>query len=97
MERNHTTETVFGISAATTGLGILTFALFPLVLPILILTVAALVPLLAVGAILAIPVALIAAVVLGIGAIGRRVGGRRASVRADERQGRPLSTVAHSG
>jgi hypothetical protein len=81
MERNGLAETIFGISTALTGGGVLTLALAPLALPILILTIAALVPLLAVGLVLAIPIALIAGVVSAVRAIARRVrpsGGRPA-------------------
>jgi hypothetical protein len=71
MERNGLAETIFGISTALTGGGVLTLALAPLALPILILTIAAVVPLLAVGLVLAIPVAVIAGVVSAVRAIAR--------------------------
>jgi hypothetical protein len=87
MERNGTLETTSGIAAALTGLGALTFALAPLALPILILTLASLVPLLAVGLVVAIPVALIAGVVAAIRAIGRR--GRPSAAGPTDRR-RPL-------
>lgn len=66
-------ETVNGVAAAATGLGVVTFALFPLAVPIVILTVVAtlplvlpLVPLAALGAILY-------AVWVGVRAVGRVV------------------------
>jgi hypothetical protein len=83
MERNGLAETIFGISTALTGGGVLTLALAPLALPILILTIAALVPLLAVGLVLAIPIAVIAGIVAAIRAIGRR--GRPSAGPADRR------------
>jgi hypothetical protein len=97
MRSSSATETTFGVAAALTGIGIVTFALFPLSIPILILTAASLVPLLAVGIVVAIPVALIAAVVLAIRAIRRRATGRRGSVDRDDRQGRAVSAVAGRG
>jgi hypothetical protein len=97
MRSSSATETTFGVVAALTGIGIVTFALFPLSLPILILTAASLLPLLAVGIVVAIPFALIAAVVLAIRAIRRRATGRRDSVDRDERRGRAASAVAHRG
>jgi hypothetical protein len=95
MRSRAATETTFGILAALTGLGVVIFALFPLSIPILILTVAALVPLLALGAVVAIPVALIAVALLAVRAIRRRAGGGRDSVGRDERRGRAASAVAH--
>jgi hypothetical protein len=92
MERNGTAETVFGISTGLSGLGILTFALAPLALPILILTIAALVPLLAVGLVVAIPVGVIAGVWVAIRAIGRRV--RSAARPADRDRRRGLRVAA---
>ncbi len=47
-------ETVFGISTALAGIGILTVALAPLAMPILILIIVSLLPLLAVGLVLAL-------------------------------------------
>ncbi|MGH2985550.1 MAG: hypothetical protein ACRDLO_02545 [Solirubrobacterales bacterium] len=76
---------VFGTAAAATGVGILTFALFPLAIPIVVLTIVATLPF----ALPLIAVAAIAAILigawLGIRAAGRgirRLGrgpGRRAS------------------
>ena len=63
------TETVFGITAALTGLGVLTFALFPLALPIVILTGALLIPLLPLAAL----AALVGAAALVIRGIGHRL------------------------
>jgi O-antigen/teichoic acid export membrane protein len=68
-----------GAAAAATGLGILTFALFPLAVPIVILTIVATLPLalpvvvLALaGAILVGIWAVLRAVVRGLGRLGRR-------------------------
>jgi membrane protein implicated in regulation of membrane protease activity len=97
MRSSSATETTFGVVAALTGIGIVTFALFPLSLPILILTAASLLPLLAVGLAVAIPVALIAAVALAIRAIFRRAAGGRDSVNRDERRGGAVSAVAGRG
>ena len=72
MERKRWTEAAVGIMTALTGLGVLTIALAPLALPILILTIASLVPLLAVGLAAGIPIALIAAVWLALRALRRR-------------------------
>jgi hypothetical protein len=97
MRSESTTETAFGFFAATTGLGIVTFALFPLALPILILTAASLIPLLAIGLVVAVPVGVIAVVVLLVRAILRRATGRRDSVDRDE-HGRPaVSALAGRG
>jgi hypothetical protein len=93
MERNGLAETTFGIGTALTGLGVLTFALAPLALPILILTLASLVPLLAVGVAVAIPIALIAGAVMAIRAIGRH--GRPSAARpADRRRPAGLRVAA---
>ena len=94
MRSSSATETIFGVVAALTGIGIVTFALFPLSLPILILTAASLVPLLAVGAVVAVPVVAIGAVVLAIRAIVRRVGRGRDSVGRDEHERRAVPAVA---
>jgi hypothetical protein len=72
-----TAETLFGISTALTGLGILTVALAPLAMPILILTIAALLPLVLIGAAVALPIGLIAGLLLGIRALSRRAERRR--------------------
>jgi hypothetical protein len=97
MRSEGTTETAVGFLAATTGLGVVTFALFPLALPILILTVASLIPLFAVGLVVAIPVGVIATVVLVIRGILRRAGRRRDSVDRDERRRRAVSPLAGHG
>jgi hypothetical protein len=97
MRSEGTTETAFGFLAATTGLGIVTFALFPLALPILILTAASLIPLLAIGLVVAIPVGVIAVVVLLVRAILRRANGRRDSVDRDEHGRRAVSALAGRG
>ena len=80
-----TAETAFGIMTALTGLGVLTIALAPLAVPILILTVASLLPLLAVGLAIGLPIALIAAVWLAVRALLRR---QRQAPRLPESSGR---------
>jgi hypothetical protein len=97
MRSRAATETSFGILAALTGLGIVTFTLFPLSLPILILTLAALVPLLALGAVVAVPVGVIAVAVLGVRAIRRRARRGRDSVTRDGPRHRPASPLADRG
>ena len=72
-----TAETVFGISTALTGIGILTVALAPLAMPILILTIASLLPLVVIGAAVALPIGLIAGLVLVIRALVGRAKRRR--------------------
>ncbi len=83
-----TAETVFGISTALTGIGILTVALAPLAMPILILTIASLLPLVVIGAAVALPIGLIAGLVLVIRALARRR--RRSDRRGDLPGPRPL-------
>jgi tetrahydromethanopterin S-methyltransferase subunit D len=79
METKHASgEAVAGVAAGLTGLGILTMVLAPLALPILILTIASVLPLLAVGLVLALPVALIA----GLWLVVRRVARRPTRARA---------------
>jgi hypothetical protein len=97
MRSEGTTEAAFGFLAATTGLGVVTFALFPLALPILILTVASLIPLLAIGLVVAIPVGAVAFVVLVVRAIVRRARRGRGSVDRDEQGRRPVSALAGRG
>jgi membrane protein implicated in regulation of membrane protease activity len=97
MSSEGTKEAAFGFLAATTGLGVITFALFPLALPILILTAASLIPLLALGLVVAIPVAVVAAVVLIVRAILRRARRGRDSVDRDEHGRRPVSALAGRG
>jgi hypothetical protein len=72
-----TIETIDEVSKWTVGLGMLTLALAPLSLPFLILTAAALLPLLAVG--------LVAAVVAAPVLVIRRL--RRSAVRRAEERG----------
>jgi hypothetical protein len=79
-----TNEVVSGVSVGLVGLGIVSFALFPLALPILILTAAAaillLVPVVAIGLLLAVVAAPIRLV--------RRLRGGRGSRRDDRRRAR---------
>lgn len=89
-----TAETLFGIAAALTGLGILTVALAPLAMPILILTIASLLPLLVVGLAVGLPIALIAVVWLGIRSLARRR--RRWDRRGDLPGRRPVPAAPRS-
>jgi hypothetical protein len=63
-------DTASGIAAALTGLGILTIALFPFAIPIALLTAAFAAPFLLLGVVAALPLVIVASVVLA----GRRVG-----------------------
>jgi hypothetical protein len=63
-----------GVAGALTGVGILTMALFPLAIPILVLTAVFVAPLVILPVAAALPVAIVAGVVLAIRAIGRRLG-----------------------
>ena len=83
------TETVFGIATALTGLGVLGLALFPLALPIVILTGALLIPLLPLAAL----AALAGAAVLMIRGIGHRV---RQGARASRRRAPSTSAVGRA-
>jgi hypothetical protein len=62
-----------GILAAATGGGILTFALAPLTLPIIGLTIAFTLPLLLIGVVASIPVAIVAGVFFAIARAVRAV------------------------
>jgi hypothetical protein len=77
-----------GTAAALAGLGVLTVALFPISIPILLLTVAFTVPLVIFGAALLLPVALVAAAVVGVRRLGRLLW-RRPSAR----RGRALAAA----
>ena len=72
-----TNEVVSGASVALVGLGIVTFALFPLALPILILTAAATIPLLLPVVAIGLVLAVVAAPILLV----RRLSGGRGSRR----------------
>lgn len=69
--------TIDGVSGTLVGLGVVTMALFPLALPILILTGIATVPLLIPLVPIAIVVALVVATTSAIRALGRLAGRRR--------------------
>ena len=73
--------TASGTAGALTGLGVLLFALAPLAIPILIVTAVFVAPLVLVGVAAALPIAVVAGVLLIIRATARRVG--RHAVRAD--------------
>jgi hypothetical protein len=76
-------ETVNGVAAAATGLGVITFGLFPLAVPITILTIVALLPL----ALPLVPLAALGAVFAGIWI------GMRAVARAVRRPRMPRPAV----
>ena len=71
-------DTASGIAAVLTGLGLVTFALFPLVIPILILTAVFTAPLALIGVIVALPIVILVGVVLAIRAMWRPLRRRRA-------------------
>jgi hypothetical protein len=86
---------VFGTAAAATGLGVLTFALFPLAIPIVVLTIVATLPfalpLIAFGAVAAI----LTGTLLGIRAAGRGIRRlRRPPGGADAAPTAPTQTAA---
>ncbi len=74
-------ETLIGIIMPLTGAGVLLFALMPLALPFLLLTIVATVPLLLVGLVVALVVGVIAAPVVVV----RRLFTRRDATRAASR------------
>jgi len=78
-------ETLFGITVPLTGLGVLLLALAPLALPFLILTIVAVAPLLLIGLLVGLVVAVFAAV----GATWRGVRART------PRRRRPSRRAAH--
>ncbi|HSI80839.1 MAG TPA: hypothetical protein VK919_09335 [Solirubrobacterales bacterium] len=80
-----------GSAAAVTGLGAVLMALFPFSLPFLILTAAALAPLIVLSLIAAVPLALLAGVALAIRAGTRRLLGRRRG--AERRSGGPKAAA----
>lgn len=65
-------ETLFGITIPLAGAGVLLFALAPLALPFLVLTIAATLPLVAVGLVLALVAGVIAAPVVLVRRLLRR-------------------------
>ena len=67
------TETTFGAAVVTTGLGVVTLALFPFAVPILVLTVVALVPLLLPVILLAAAGAIVVLLWLGLRLFGRGI------------------------
>jgi hypothetical protein len=81
-------EVVSGASAALVGLGIVTVSLFPLALPILILTVAATIPLLVPVAAIGLILAVLALPILLVQRLRRHVPGSR---RAERRRSRPTA------
>jgi membrane protein implicated in regulation of membrane protease activity len=75
------TEVVDTMSEFLVGGGILTMALFPLAIPIVALLIVAALPLLAVGAALAIVGAILAAPIVLVRALSRRLGKIRVNRR----------------
>ena len=75
MNSTRTTESVAltttGIAGVLAGVGVVTFALFPLVIPILLVTAVFTAPLALVGIAAALPVGIVAGVVLAVRAISR--------------------------
>jgi uncharacterized protein (DUF58 family) len=73
MERSSWT----GIAAVIAGGGAVTFALFPLAIPFLLLTAVFAAPLVLIGVAAAVPLGIVAALVVAIRATGRRIERRR--------------------
>jgi hypothetical protein len=71
--------TTTGIAGVIAGGGIVTFALFPLAIPFLLLPAVFTAPLALIGIGAAVPIGIIAVVVLAVRAIGRRLASRRGS------------------
>jgi hypothetical protein len=84
--QHSSTEVLDTMSEFLVGAGILTMALFPLAIPIVALLIVAALPLLAVGAALAIVGAILAAPVVLVRALSRRLG----TIRRDRREPRPI-------
>jgi membrane protein implicated in regulation of membrane protease activity len=79
--QHSTTEVLDTMSEFLVGGGILTMALFPLAIPIVALLIVAALPLLAVGAALAIVGAILAAPIVLVRALSRRLGTIRVNRR----------------
>jgi membrane protein implicated in regulation of membrane protease activity len=92
---NSSIEVVHGVSEALVGGGVVTMALFPLALPIIILTVVATLPLLLVALAAGLVVALLAAPVLLVRRRRRSTRAPRRSPVPDRRLGR-LATLRGS-
>lgn len=94
MNDRHTTEsaalTTSGIAGVIAGGGIVTFALFPLAIPFLLLTAVFTAPLLLVAIVPAVAVGIVVALVLAIRALGRRLGRRRGGRDPLEPEASPL-------
>jgi hypothetical protein len=75
------TDTASGIAAAATGIGILTFALFPLAIPFLLLTAVFAAPLVIIPVAAPLPIAIVAGVVVAIRRVWRWLGARRRPAR----------------
>ena len=77
METTRDTEsaklTASGVAAVIAGAGAVTFALFPLAIPFLLLTAVFTAPLVLIGVAAALPLGIVAAAVLAIRVIARRV------------------------
>jgi hypothetical protein len=86
-------NTASGIAAAITGVGELMMALFPFAIPILLLTAAFTAPLVILGVIVALPLAIVAGVVLAIRTIGRWLGAGRAARHQESAFGGAPSNV----
>jgi hypothetical protein len=83
---NSRSDWIFGVTGVATGIGVLTFALFPLALPIVILTIVWTLPLLAPLVVLGAAAAILAGAWLAIRGAGRGV----------RRLGRPRERAART-
>ena len=96
METTRDTEsaklTASGVAAVIAGAGAVTFALFPLAIPFLLLTAVFTTPLVLIGVAAALPLGIVAAAVLAIRAIATRVR-RRSGSRPPPRAGRQSSPI----
>jgi hypothetical protein len=92
MNATHSSEsaalTTSGIAAVNTGIGVVTFALFPFLLPILLLTAVFVVPLALLSIVPVLAVGIVAGAGLGIRAIWRRM--RRGRVGGPGRAPSPV-------
>jgi hypothetical protein len=90
------TEATFAGAVVGTGLGVITLALFPFALPIVILTIVAILPLLLPVILLAVGGAIVAALWIGLRHVGRAVRRLRRSGGGDAaREGATIAVPAH--
>jgi Na+/H+-translocating membrane pyrophosphatase len=100
MHASDTTEstalTMSGTAGVVAGLGVVTFALFPLAIPFLLLTAVFAAPLALIGLAAAIPLGIVAIAVVAIRRLARRSRPHRA-VEHRRQHGLPPAASARSG